>query len=1252
MNLHKTPPLSGSLGSANVPEFKRNYVTSVATDTENDSSTEYDSDSSDVSLGSPSVSLVQQTVILTPASRTRLINIDGNQSDISYDSDSSVSLAYPADASDSIPTTSNTSSRTRLSNNNIGNPNSKPSKTTVISQPIRTRLSCSIGNPSKTTIKDKIKNVFKSKPNKAPPVSKFNTRARVFKNAIDFHIGRLTNDRFKHKIPIIAAKDYVHKTPSTDTPVSNEVDVAYKLMTPSCAIYELLWFDPRHRLVFQDEQIGDTICMPRRFKNKIDLRCVEGGWAHGVHRTCYNFKHNYKFIKRDETFNYYDVESGANVGSLHTYPRLHVAVVQEAATHYYSEVTLKDDLYLAVKRVSQLYRIELNSKADSKVVEALVLDTAVYMHNRPEYIKSIIGEEISSVNDIEVSNPCTAHAIRGHCCGIIDCPQDTNTKVTKPSTSCCDPDRAPVVGHMLSDCDSKRVYLNTQCEHSAYSAVTNRITREIPGMTDEVALDLAKFVQYFMDIVYGETRLEKVMNIDEYMDHLSGSKRKMMINALDTMRDQSQLTHKQMQINSFIKREKFFKPDFCPRLISASSPEMNTVIAPPLYSMEKLMKDVLCYYQRNPNVKNFQNVTYASGMDRNRLGAFMTFVESQHKNPNFIETDYTKFDAHCTNKLLTIELLMNQWLAPGVDWFKIMSPQFRTHAKCRYVDMEMRTNLIINLRSYIKKYGNHIKRIPSKIIKKIAIMFDINYLHLKNLQYLTDIDGLIYADVGSKKVNEGYIRMVYNGRRHSGKPNTSSGNTAVSTMMQMYCLNRQFDLASNLDKWLMMACGDDTVISLDGFGIDTKQYVADMLSLGMVVKLKTPPKHALSFCSSLFIPCSVNNVKSYNLTQLPSRNLAKGYVTTVTSMTAKQRMSWVKQNADSYSRNFNHLPFMHAWHHHKSKTYDITNENVPTKAEIYDSYGRRMMDVNVRPKYTLETQQWLSDHYSFTKRDIDELRRKLSSNNVNWKDDLIASIWEVDTTDFSQPLSSVRLPTTLTQFNYRNFDDPRTTPHDVDVDVLVPPQLSDDVVQIATGIDMDIPMIAIGRNHIKAESHASKSDIDHHTVSEQRRKAHAVIGAQRKRENNKVFARKCRKQHAEDRQSKRSINNQHPSFSNSISSSRKLPVFNLNLSKLTPRSNAPSAKSKSQRSPTIRKKYIDVTETDDSDIDSDSSSELDMETAVSFLSKPKPYVTIKLNNNNIISSNKQAGVAVRRKPPLRGNKSTADSTKTDQITHT
>lgn len=767
-------------------------------------------------------------------------------------------------------------------------------------------------------------------------------------------------------------------------------------------------------ITFENEMLGDYIALPRHLANH-HIVATRYGWrfvdSNSAIATAYTFEHSYSQITITQNFIIYHVVS--NFDNPYKPPiyynyvntsgeRGQSCFTDESVSIYMAKITMADSEVIASKRVVAMYNRNADQDVDYIVTQFLAHMATKLFQTRDPTIANKLEIENKFHDQYKDCQTYPYHAKRGTCCGIKECTIDSVCGCTNYKTSQCDPNTLPIMGAVLEDCNHEKVWLNTDCEHAAYSAVTNRVLRETIKPKSSAIKRFADFIDYSWDYVFQGQTPERWQTNREWFYHLKPSQQRNVLSKMKQIAGSNNLDRQQLVVSAFIKREKFYKPDFTPRLISSPSATVHYRSGPIIYTMEKFIKNIYSYKQRSSNINNFKNVTYASGYDRTQIGDWMRWCieDLGMRNPVVIGMDYSKFDAHESPSLLAAERYIYRRLADKLDPDLIdtaIADEMFTEGKCVYKNRVFKQKCSEIWSTWIKTFGNKVCSMPSDIIKTIVGMFDghFNEKYINQFKYITDLQALLYKLYGQETVDEGVFKYIYDARRDSGRTSTAASNFELSDKAIMYCLAQQIDIfGDDKDKWAMLGCGDDSNTMIDGVHIDIKKLQSDMESLGLKAKVTVRSLRDTVFCSSYFIPCHINGKLTYNLTQVPTANMSKAYVTVNPDMTPKQDLQWIKQNSDMYARNFNHIKPLRDWHKRINRKYLQTHERV----KMPKSMDRDMSYLNstITPKPCPETDMWFKSHYNLSDEQYQQLHSILSSSRINWNHEIIEQLYYID----------------------------------------------------------------------------------------------------------------------------------------------------------------------------------------------------------------------------------------------------------------
>jgi uncharacterized short protein YbdD (DUF466 family) len=197
---------------------------------------------------------------------------------------------------------------------------------------------------------------------------------------------------------------------------------------------------------------------------------------------------------------------------------------------------------------------------------------------------------------------------------------------------------------------------------------------------------------------------------------------------------------------------------------------------------------------------------------------------------------------------------------------------------------------------------------------------------LPGVNDLTNLLSSQRANYGSGRVSEDYFTYELNYSRGSGEQNTSNGNSLLNLLMQLFCLNKQFNVLKALANgdMVLLYLGDDSLI-LTNFKWDPEIYKKDMEGVGMTVKVTFSNIYGTMFLNRWFCDATymlgdktyISDVLKPNI----GRNLCGAYVSTKKYNSVLSK-TWVKQNAIAYRNMFGHIKFLDNWHSNVEKSID------------------------------------------------------------------------------------------------------------------------------------------------------------------------------------------------------------------------------------------------------------------------------------------------------------------------------------------
>jgi len=481
--------------------------------------------------------------------------------------------------------------------------------------------------------------------------------------------------------------------------------------------------------------------------------------------------------------------------------------------------------------------------------------------------------------------------------------QKPNSFVTYTKDTC---DYAAQKWYSYNTCYSHHITYPKKCICNALLAVKNRQNCDIIDDDPDSVNAFHKWVTHNSEKLITCTQYH-TQSQQEWCDMIPGNKRTLKANAILNNQERGYLPYAQTRVKAFMKieplnlKERDVQPNLQsidPRLISGRESEYDVIAGHVIKKISKVFSTMWSFkdnQQTQCECKRIPGITYfSSGHDKVSAGQW--FQEQIALGNKFYNTDYKRFDATTKQHMLILEHAIYQMFCDDQafkDW---------CHA-------QLNTNGQIEIKD-------------GKLLNKI------NY--------------------------------YCNGTRKSGDQNTSIGNTIINVLCQVYALSLQIPNAIDLiHKGLLniIALGDDTVLSIPSeLTLDLNKYSKTIAQLGLHITIEQQKPESVAFCSSYFVPASVNGEETYILTQKIGRNLARAY-TTELEMQPLYRAGWIKSNAYAYMLDYRHIPSMYSWHQRIYANY-IDVRAVPLVDEEYH-VNRALL---VRPSIYLDA--WLQANYN------------------------------------------------------------------------------------------------------------------------------------------------------------------------------------------------------------------------------------------------------------------------------------------------
>jgi hypothetical protein len=438
---------------------------------------------------------------------------------------------------------------------------------------------------------------------------------------------------------------------------------------------------------------------------------------------------------------------------------------------------------------------------------------------------------------------------------------------------------------------------------------------------------------------------------------------------------------------AFVKMEPHFKPVVKPRFITSRKSALNLRLGKWTYSASKIMGTILNYkdhsyskfnqnceeFEKNGLVydstkeKYYKRLVYAGGHNRDSLGDFIQEIMTAYTKPIFLSTDFSKFDSH-------------------------ISPTLKCILEC-------------SLMEHLFPGNKEVQELLKTQLRTKGCMQSRRY---------------------------GYsIRYEVEGTRGSGDQNTSVGNSFIAMLLQLYVINKQYNVLNLLerDKLRIINLGDDCLLAFDGWCPNIKQYEEDMFNCGMEVKAELSDITNVKFLSGMFVPAQ-RNVKdkdgkkvitpTYLHTPLIGRMIQKAFVSIHKYECKKTQQAWVRSNALAYRRMYSHITPMYVWFHRIYEKYSKVMKQAPKERERflqtkfdYDPLYAKALPKNrlafgigsngdiypqneINPRSQNLTEKMLCERYDLNQDEFKEWSKLLSVDDIDWNHPIWSKFIEKD----------------------------------------------------------------------------------------------------------------------------------------------------------------------------------------------------------------------------------------------------------------
>jgi hypothetical protein len=734
-------------------------------------------------------------------------------------------------------------------------------------------------------------------------------------------------------------------------------------------------FGPTCNLVSDNESVGDFILLPKdivvdiktQYDQKFFFHYTYNGFTDGQGRgTNYHFKYGRVLVYETSNFRVYRIVPDENglifkletsfKHMLHLFSfgnyivKPYIKYDQAGGVAFWNVGRMQD--VSAYGWLPENYRNTLIGKThvcydqealDNKVRGAIA--TTYYKNaNIPSYDLDCLAIASKVCAEVHFNKPeplSPQERVKyGVDCGTIDYPVAKGTMIDLSDYNDDDVvESKPAAWEMWPTYD-KEIYVPADTPNNAAQALSRQLHEyECMVPEDEVYHDFQRFVNFNFKELFPIEQIQ-VMDYMNWLNHLRSDQQQRYLDYRKyQMLSNYDYNNRDKAVGAFIKKEFHFKKSFVPRFISGCKPQCNIQLGKYIYSVAQCLKSL---WNNEPKAVNCT-----------------------------LLPDFYLSDSLCSNLILAMGLNRDQL-------GDIINQRVKKY-----------NNLYCMSTDY-SRYDAHVS------LPLLALEHNVycKLINNPNLKKLLDQQLHTIGSIGSRKSKYNFKYAGY-GKRGSGFQNTSIGNSVLNILMQLYVLNKQFDVIKALkeDKLTIMFMGDDTLMLIDGILINKMKYDEDMAKLGMNVKSDQTTLTDAKFLSGYFIPCKrvVKGVKTDTYVHVPlmGKSLQKSGWTIQRYLSDDAKKSWRWQNALQYRSMFSMIPFMSHW-------FDLI---------YHDNYnGRRvhMRERHLQTEYNYEcsklTEAWFYDRYGLSSVDLDTLDQcfKYNYKTIDFTHPLILRIIALD----------------------------------------------------------------------------------------------------------------------------------------------------------------------------------------------------------------------------------------------------------------
>lgn len=226
-------------------------------------------------------------------------------------------------------------------------------------------------------------------------------------------------------------------------------------------------------------------------------------------------------------------------------------------------------------------------------------------------------------------------------------------------------------------------FAHCNCSWNQFRAIVQRVVKEVPLPTLEGVSALQMTTGKILSVVKKYHLVKPRLNMSEVCNCYVGRKRRDYIRAMENVCSKK-LTKRYLtyisRITAFVKLEKLppKHEDPAPRMIQARTKEFNVLLG----QWTKPIEDMLKQLPAKLLVKSAVGVLVGKGLSARQRGQAIVDKWNNFKHPAVISLDCSRFDLHCSWRLLTVEHMFYNGLYKSKLLRRLLNKQLENVCTC------------------------------------------------------------------------------------------------------------------------------------------------------------------------------------------------------------------------------------------------------------------------------------------------------------------------------------------------------------------------------------------------------------------------------------------------------------------------------------------------------------------------------------------------------------------------------------------